>query len=64
MIECGAGADASAFNAQGVRCVNLANGMQNIHTEDEEISIADLEKMVDVTVAIVNAALVSDSSRI
>ena len=39
------------------RCVNLANGMTDIHTPDEHIAVADLEAMVDVTLALVDAAL-------
>ena len=35
------------------QCVNLANGMTNIHTPDEHIAVADLEAMVDVTLALV-----------
>jgi di/tripeptidase len=37
--------------------VNLANGMTDIHTPDERIAVADLEAMVDVTLALVDAAL-------
>ncbi len=53
----GGGADANVFNARGLRCVNLANGMTDIHTPDERISVADLEGMVEVTLALVGAAL-------
>jgi tripeptide aminopeptidase len=52
----GGGADANVFNARGLSCVNLANGMAEIHTPDEHIAVADLEAMVDVTLALVNAA--------
>jgi tripeptide aminopeptidase len=52
----GGGADANVFNARGLRCVNLANGMMEIHTPDEHIAIADLEGMVDVTLALVGVA--------
>ena len=52
----GGAADANAFNAQGLSCVNLANGMTDIHTADERIAVADLERMVDVTLALVDAA--------
>jgi tripeptide aminopeptidase len=55
----GGGADANVFNARGLSCVNLANGMAEIHTPDEHIAVADLEAMVDVTLALVEAALVS-----
>jgi tripeptide aminopeptidase len=52
----GGAADANAFNERGRRCVNLANGMTDIHTPDERIAVADLDAMVDVTVALVDAA--------
>jgi tripeptide aminopeptidase len=52
----GGGADANVFNARGLRCVNLANAMAEIHTPDEHIAIADLEGMVEVTLAIVELA--------
>lgn len=52
----GGGADANVFNARGLRCVNLANGMAEIHTPDEHIAVADLEGMVEVTLALVDLA--------
>jgi tripeptide aminopeptidase len=52
----GGGADANVFNERGRQCVNLSNGMANIHTPDEEIAVADLEAMVEVTLALVEAA--------
>ena len=52
----GGGADANVFNARGLQCVNLANGMMEIHTPDEHIAVADLEGMVEVTLALVEAA--------
>jgi tripeptide aminopeptidase len=55
-VEVGGGADANIFNARGLPCVVLANGMANIHSPDEQIAIADLEAMVDVTLALVDAA--------
>jgi tripeptide aminopeptidase len=55
-ILSGGGADANVFNARGLQCLNLANGMANIHTPDEEIAVADLEGMVDVTLALIDVA--------
>jgi len=55
-VEVGGGADANIFNAQGVPCVVLANGMAHIHSPDEQIAVADLEAMVGVTLAIVDSA--------
>jgi tripeptide aminopeptidase len=52
----GGGADANVFNERGLSCVNLANGMAEIHTPDEHIAVADLEAMVEVTLALVDAA--------
>ena len=52
----GGGADANVFNARGLDCVNLANGMTEIHTPHEHIAVADLESMVEVTLALVDAA--------
>ena len=52
----GGGADANVFNARGLSCVNLANGMAEIHTPDEHIAVADLDAMVEVTLALVDAA--------
>jgi tripeptide aminopeptidase len=52
----GGGADANVFNEHGRRCLNIANGMTDIHTPNEHISVADLAAMVDVTLALVDAA--------
>jgi tripeptide aminopeptidase len=52
----GGGADANVFNEHGKRCVNLANGMTDIHTPNEHISVSDLDAMVDVTLALLDAA--------
>ncbi len=52
----GGAADANVFNERGLQCVNLANGMAEIHTADEHIAVADLEAMVEVTLALVDAA--------
>jgi tripeptide aminopeptidase len=52
----GGAADANVFNERGLRCVNLANGMAEIHTPEEHIAVADLEAMVEVTLALLDAA--------
>jgi tripeptide aminopeptidase len=56
----GGAADANVFNERGLQCLNLANGMAGIHTPDEHIAVADLEAMVDVTLALVDAARDAD----
>jgi tripeptide aminopeptidase len=55
-VEVGGGADANVFNERGLHCVNLANGMANVHTADEAIAVADLEAMIGVTLELVAAA--------
>jgi tripeptide aminopeptidase len=52
----GGAADANVFNERGLSCVNLANGMTNIHTSDEHIAVDDLEAMVDVTLSLLDVA--------
>jgi tripeptide aminopeptidase len=58
----GGGADANVFNERGLPCVNLANGMTAIHTPDEHIAVADLERMVEVTLALVEVAREADAA--
>ena len=36
--------------------MNLANGMTDIHTPNERIAVADLDAMVDVTLALLDVA--------
>jgi tripeptide aminopeptidase len=55
-VSTGGGADANVFNERGLACVNLANGMAEIHTPNEHIAVADLEAMVDVTLSLLDAA--------
>jgi tripeptide aminopeptidase len=57
----GGAADANVFNERGLACLNLANGMQDIHTPDERITVDDLEGMVEVTLALVDVAADADA---
>jgi tripeptide aminopeptidase len=52
----GGAADANVFNERGLRCLNLTHGVHDFHSPEERISVADLEAMVDVTVALVEDA--------
>jgi tripeptide aminopeptidase len=61
-ILSGGGADANVFNERGLQCVNLANGMTDIHTPDERIAVQDLEAMVDVSLALVAVAAETDGA--
>jgi tripeptide aminopeptidase len=55
-IDAGGAADANVFNERGLDCVNIANGMTNVHSPDEHIAVADLDGMVEVTLALVDVA--------
>ena len=57
----GGAADANVFNERGLSCLNLANGMQDIHTADERITVDDLEGMVEVTLALFDVARDADA---
>ena len=52
----GGAADANIFNERGLRCLNLTHGVHDFHSPDERITVADLEAMIDVTVALVESA--------
>ncbi len=52
LIVTGGGADANAFIAAGFECVNLANGTERNHQPDERVSVAALEGMLDVAIAL------------
>ena len=56
MVPSGGGSDANAFILNGLPAVNLCNGMVAPHTPDERIAVADLERMLDVTLALIAAA--------
>jgi tripeptide aminopeptidase len=56
LLATGGGADSHLFNERGIPCLNLGNGMELIHTPDERIAVADVESMVDVTLALVEGA--------
>jgi tripeptide aminopeptidase len=55
-IATGGGSDANAFIAAGLPCVNLANGTEGAHQHDERVSVAALEQMLDVALALVHAS--------
>jgi tripeptide aminopeptidase len=51
----GGASDANAFEAAGFACTNLANGTERNHQPDERVSAADLEAMLDVAFALLDA---------
>jgi tripeptide aminopeptidase len=55
-IVTGGGSDANVFEAAGLSCVNLANGTERNHQPDERVSQIALEGMLDVALALLDAA--------
>ncbi|HEV2061386.1 MAG TPA: M20/M25/M40 family metallo-hydrolase, partial [Solirubrobacteraceae bacterium] len=51
-IVTGGGSDANAFEAAGFPCTNLANGTERNHEPTERVSVAALEGMLDVSLAL------------
>jgi tripeptide aminopeptidase len=55
-LRTGGGADSHVFNAKGRPCLNLPNGMRAIHTPAESIAVGDVEGIVRIVLALVDAA--------
>jgi tripeptide aminopeptidase len=55
-IVTGGGSDANALAARGFPCVNLANGTEHNHEPIERVSVAALEGMLDVSLALLDEA--------
>jgi tripeptide aminopeptidase len=55
-VDTGGGSDVNALLLNGFPAVNLCNAMVDVHTDRESIAVADLERMVGVTLAILDAA--------
>jgi tripeptide aminopeptidase len=55
-ITTGGGSDANALELIGIPCVNLANGTERNHEPTERVSVAALESMLDVALALLDEA--------
>jgi tripeptide aminopeptidase len=55
-ISSGGASDANELLAQGIEVVNLANGTELNHEPGERVSVAALEGMLDVALALLDAA--------
>jgi tripeptide aminopeptidase len=55
-ISTGGGSDANALEAGGIPCVNVANGTERNHEPTERVAVAALESMLDVALALLDAA--------
>jgi tripeptide aminopeptidase len=58
----GGGSDANVFRLEGFDAVLLANGTDQVHTEDEHVPAASLEKMLEVCQGIVAAVAAGGST--
>lgn len=56
LVPSGGGSDVNAFIRNGFPAVNLCNGMIDPHTPQERIALTSLEQMLEVTLALVDAA--------
>ncbi len=61
-ISSGGASDANALLVQGIEVVNLANGTERAHEPQERVSVVALEGMLDVALALLDAAA-SEPSR-
>ena len=55
LIESGGGSDANAFRAAGFDCINIANGTTDAHQSTESVAAVDLEAMLNVSFALLDA---------
>ena len=56
LVETGGGSDAGALIEKGFPAVCLCNDMIDVHTDRERIAVSTLEAMVDVSLALIEAA--------
>jgi len=52
----GGGSDANIFNGEGVETVILGTGMQQVHTIDESVTVADMARVAELLVACIRRA--------
>jgi tripeptide aminopeptidase len=56
LVTSGGGSDVNAFLRNGFPAVNLCNGMIDVHTADERIAVESLDRMLDVTLGLIDGA--------
>jgi tripeptide aminopeptidase len=49
----GGGSDSNTFNEKGLRCLNIAIGMKEIHTVHEHIAVDDLRKTAQIAMSLI-----------
>lgn len=61
-ISTGGGSDVNIFNVKGLPCVNLATGMERVHTADEYIAVESFHQMHAFLMALVEEARENDAN--
>jgi tripeptide aminopeptidase len=57
----GGGSDANVLRLEGFDCILLANGPDAVHTAEEHVAAADLDRMLEVCEGIVAAAVAEEA---
>ena len=52
----GGGSDANVFDAEGLPCLNVANGTEHNHKPDELVTVEALESALDVALTLVECS--------
>ena len=55
-LSSGGGSDVNVFNLKGLPSVNLAAGMERVHTSDEYISVESLQQLLSFLLALIEEA--------
>ncbi|MEW6447001.1 MAG: M20/M25/M40 family metallo-hydrolase [Bacillota bacterium] len=56
LTQSGGGSDANILNARGIPTVNLSTGMENVHTQNEQIALADIVTTAQLVVELIQCA--------
>jgi tripeptide aminopeptidase len=55
LVSTGGGSDTNIINAKGIKAVDVSVGMDNVHSQKEQISIDDMMKAVEFLIAIITS---------
>ena len=55
-VSTGGGSDANVFNANGLPCLNVANGTERNHEPDEAVTVEALERQLDLALTLVECS--------
>jgi tripeptide aminopeptidase len=52
LVPSGGGSDANVFNAGGIATINISTGMDQVHTTEERIAVADMVQCTEFLLAV------------